>query len=123
MTPWKPDDVSLQLEHVATCQCAYRPVVPGSTEDVKMIDARCIAAYLTPTKAKLIEPADLKMTREALCAAQSALYRVANGMDVDRLPHWVERINSLIRGIDERRPLGPDGKHDDRHTPHCGCED
>lgn len=29
---------------------------------------------------------------------------------------------AMIRDIDEQRPLGPDGKHGNRHTPTCGCE-
>lgn len=28
-----------------------------------------------------------------------------------------------IEQLDKMRPLGPDGKHGDRHTAECGCED
>jgi hypothetical protein len=71
-----------------------------------------------------IPVADLKATREALCAAQSALAeRARSGVDVDRVPHWSRRLGALIGEIDVHRPLGPDGKNDERHTPTCGCED
>ena len=35
----------------------------------------------------------------------------------------VAAIDSMIAVLDEHRPLGPDGKHSDRHTLTCGCED
>jgi hypothetical protein len=64
-----------------------------------------------------------KMTREALCAAQWALAEVARqGLDVGTTPARIARLGELIREIDVHRPLGPDGKHGDRHTPYCGCE-
>lgn len=70
-----------------------------------------------------IKPDHLKMTREALCAAQSALAeRARSGLDVDRVPSWSRLIGAIIDQIDISRPLGPDGKHGDRHTPTCGCE-
>lgn len=55
-----------------------------------------------------------KMLRETLCLAQHAL--------ADE-PHHARRLGRLIDACDELRPLGPDGKHGDRHTEHCGCED
>lgn len=72
----------------------------------------------------MIEPDDLKMTREALCAAQSALAeRARSGVDEDRVTHWSARLQDLIDQIDVARPLGPDGKHGEQHTDVCGCED
>jgi len=66
---------------------------------------------------------DPKATREALCAAQSALNEQARrGIDVDTTPSRVARLGTLIELIDTQRPLGPDGKHGDRHTALCGCE-
>ena len=66
----------------------------------------------------------LKSTREALCAAQSALAeRAITGRDVDAAPIWVESLQYLINGIDVHRPIGTDGKHGDLHTPTCECED
>lgn len=64
---------------------------------------------------------DLKMLRETLCEAQIGLaHRPGNNA---RYWNHVQRINHLIAQIDIFRPLGPDGKHGDRHTPFCGCED
>lgn len=67
--------------------------------------------------------AQLKATREALCAAQSALgqlgQRHADGVNSGQLG----RLQALIDQIDAHRPLGVDGKHGNRHTPTCGCED
>lgn len=66
----------------------------------------------------------LKATREALCAAQATLgLHAAAGTDVDRVPHWADRLQALIDQIDVHRPLRRDGKHGDLHTPTCGCED
>lgn len=65
----------------------------------------------------------VKATREALCAAQWALGEAAaRGVDVDTTPARVARLQMLINEIDVHRPLGPDGKHGNRHTPTCGCE-
>lgn len=69
----------------------------------------------------------LKMLRETLASAQSALLaqlpvpmsEAARGV---RITLDVERIGRLIAEIDRQRPLGPDGKHGDLHTPTCGCE-
>jgi len=61
-----------------------------------------------------------KMLRETLCLAQHffavAEPRAAAAAHSRRLQH-------LIDACDEMRPLGADGKHDQRHTPYCGCED
>lgn len=59
----------------------------------------------------LIPVASLKMTREALCAGQTYVNS-----------HQSERIQAIIDQIDVHRPLGPDGKHGNLHTPTCGCE-
>lgn len=70
-----------------------------------------------------IRSCDLKPTREALCAAMSALLEHArNGLDVYATPVRVARLQEIVDQIDRARPLGPDGKHGDRHTPICGCE-
>ncbi len=57
----------------------------------------------------------LKMLRETLCAVQT-------GAAGNRRQEHSERIGRLIAEIDRQRPLGPDGKHGDLHTPTCGCE-
>lgn len=59
-----------------------------------------------------------KMLRETLCFAQT----VVGYAGTSRASEHVERIQRLIDACDIHRPLGPDGKHGDRHTPTCGCE-
>ncbi len=66
---------------------------------------------------------DVKMLRETLSLAQSALGVWGRmGMDRDRVPRHIERLGGLIAQLDAHRPLGRDSKHDDRHTPTCGCD-
>lgn len=46
------EQVSLQIEHVEDCGCRYTQT-PGQRmldDEVKLIDARCIAAYLIPRR-------------------------------------------------------------------------
>lgn len=66
-----------------------------------------------------------KGVREALCAAQSALYDRANsagtGVDVSRILEWTAELQYMIDQIDQVRPLGSNGKHGDWHTGRCGC--
>ena len=62
-----------------------------------------------------------KMLRETLCVAQA---RIGNSpLDEGRRREHIERLQRLIDACDVHRPLGPDGKHGDRHTPTCGCDD
>jgi hypothetical protein len=35
----------------------------------------------------------------------------------------LEAMHRLCNILDLHRPLGPDGKHGNRHTPTCGCDD
>ncbi len=63
---------------------------------------------------------DVKATREALCAAQTAVSRSVHpavGTYLGRL------LQELIDACDKHRPLAPNGKHGDLHTATCGCED
>lgn len=62
----------------------------------------------------------LKMLRETLNRAQTAIGVTYSSetRDAD-----LARLGRLIVEIDRQRPLGPDGKHGDLHTPTCGCED
>lgn len=53
-----------------------------------------------------------KMIREALCVAQASAGNHANKV-----------LSALIDECDRHRPLGPDGKHGQRHTTTCGCDD
>lgn len=67
----------------------------------------------------LTVPDSPKMLRETLCVAQ-----VAVGETYHRDPRAQEHLDRLQRLIDEcdrHRPIGPNGKHDNRHTPTCGC--
>jgi hypothetical protein len=61
-----------------------------------------------------------KMLRETLCVAQSAIGRPM--FAGDRKSEHIDRLQRLIDACDRHRPLGPDGKHGDRHTASCGCE-
>lgn len=62
-----------------------------------------------------------KMLRETLCVAQTLIGLWCPPRD--RRDEHIERLQALIDQLDVHRPLGPDGKHGDRHTPTCGCED
>jgi hypothetical protein len=62
---------------------------------------------------------NVKMMRETLCIAQTAI----NEHYVNWSTSHVKRLGELIRELDKHRPVGPDGKHGDRHTPTCGCKD
>ncbi|GGN86298.1 hypothetical protein GCM10010112_67670 [Actinoplanes lobatus] len=66
-------------------------------------------------------PDSPKMLRETLCVAQTRIG--ASGLDPDRTREHVLRLQRLIDECDRHRPLGQDGKHGDRHTPTCGCDD
>lgn len=61
-----------------------------------------------------------KMLRETLCAAQAALGEQQLG---DRRREHIARLGRLIAACNLHRPIGPDGKHGNRHTPTCGCDD
>ncbi len=62
-----------------------------------------------------------KMLRETLCVAQSRIGE--SDLDALRKSDHTARLERLIAECDRHRPLGPDGKHGDRHTDTCGCED
>lgn len=69
----------------------------------------------------LTVPDSPKMIREALCLAQSLIGQ--GQANRDRKDAHIALLGRLIDECDRHRPLGPDGKHGDRHTPTCGCED
>jgi hypothetical protein len=62
-----------------------------------------------------------KMLRETLCVAAAMISDSPWGED-RKLEH-LDRLQRLINACDRHRLLGPDGKHGNRHTPTCGCED
>ena len=68
----------------------------------------------------LLEVANLKAFREFLC-------RISVDMENNYVAGYNEwdkqQVEKLIEQIDVFRPLGPNGKHGNRHTPFCGCED
>lgn len=66
----------------------------------------------------LTVPDPIKMIRETLCVAQGAILARWTTRTVEHM----DRLQRLIDDCDRQRPLGPDGKHDDRHTPTCGCD-
>ncbi len=67
---------------------------------------------------ELTVPDSIKMLRETFCVAQTWF---GLSQRSDRANH-VARLQELIDECDRQRPLGPDGKHGDRHTPTCGCD-
>lgn len=69
----------------------------------------------------LTVPDSPKAIREALCLAQSSV--LCRPADRDRVHAVVAVLKRLIDECDRHRPIGPDGKHGNRHTPTCGCDD
>lgn len=67
-------------------------------------------------------PGTLKSLRETLCLAQAAIGWIDDLARSTRDAH-IKRLGALITDIDMQRPLGPNGKHGNRHTATCGCED
>lgn len=63
----------------------------------------------------------LKSLREALCSGAAEIGNSPRNRGQAR--GRIDRISEVIREIDRHRPLGPDGKHGNRHTDTCGCED
>lgn len=74
----------------------------------------------SPGRAILAVADPLKMVRETLCVAQAA---VGLHTETGRRVEHIARLQRLIDECDRHRPLGLDGKHGNRHTPTCGCED
>lgn len=66
-----------------------------------------------------VPPDGVKMLRETLCVAQTL---IGLSHQESRKAH-IERLQFLVAECDRHRPLGPDGKHGNRHTETCGCED
>jgi hypothetical protein len=71
-------------------------------------------------------PVSPKSLRETLCVAEHALQELGQqrpGYSAGgSIGHHMTVIAELIRECDRQRPLGPDGKHGDLHTPECGCD-
>lgn len=74
----------------------------------------------------LHSPDSVKMLRETLCRAQTAIGStcVSPRREIrERAERDIAVLQRLADDCDRQRPLGPDGKHGDRHTATCGCED
>ena len=80
----------------------------------------CVTDHAAGDASTPTVPDSIKMLRETFCVAQAAIN--ATVPDIDRRAEHVDRLQRLIDDCDRQRPLGPDGKHDDRHTPTCGCD-
>ena len=127
-----PEVFSLSVVLCPSCQHGIDPhgVEPGDycgvgtlTEDDSgeggLVNVACkclwspndIAAWLLKDQNKDLSEWKPKMLREKLVAARAP----------DALTH--EAIRRLVEILDLHRPIGPDGKHGDLHTPTCGCED
>lgn len=61
-----------------------------------------------------------KLLRETLATAQTQINVSLLNEQTKRV--HIERLQRLIDECDRLRPLGPDGKHGNRHTEHCGCD-
>lgn len=68
----------------------------------------------------ILDVGDLKTTRERLCTLQNVLADASSRQEKELILPWIEK---LIDQIDVFRPLGPNGKHGNRHTMFCGCPD
>lgn len=66
-----------------------------------------------------VDLGNLKEAREKLCVIQHTI----NQAQIPDAQRYSDFLQDAINAIDEMRPLGPDGKHGNRHTPYCGCED
>lgn len=66
-------------------------------------------------------PDSPKTLRETLCRAEVLISH--REWDVQFIDRDMAVIGHLISECDRKRPLGSDGKHDDRHTSECGCFD
>ena len=84
---------------------------------------RLLAHMDSGTTLHLSDPADsIKMVRETLCVAQSAVSQ-NYALNLDTRARHVQRLQRMIDECDRQRPLGSDGKHGNMHTPTCGCDD
>ena len=73
-----------------------------------------------------VVPIAPKMLKETLCVVQSGLHALErerpNFNAGGSIETHLARVQLLMDEIDRMRPTRPDGKHDSRHTPNCGCD-
>lgn len=71
-------------------------------------------------------PVSPKMLLETLSVVQSGLHaleRERPGINAGgTIETHLARVQHLIDECSRKRPTGPGGKHDDRHTAECGCK-
>lgn len=63
----------------------------------------------------------IKMLRETLSAAKTSIYKSELG--VNHSEDHIRRLEDLIKQLDLYRPVNANGKHGDRHTLFCGCDE
>lgn len=63
----------------------------------------------------------IKMLQETFCLA-SAVIGNSPLPEEEKMRH-IGRLQRLINDCQRQRPTGFDGKHGNRHTDTCGCED
>ena len=87
------------------------------------VDVHTLLAHIdSGTTLHLDDPADsIKLVQETLSLAQCAVLNFYP--DTDQRRSAVGRLQRLIDECERQRPVGPDGKHGDLHTPTCGCAD
>lgn len=70
-----------------------------------------------------IEVESVKMLREQLCLAQLSVQTDLDWNGVHSQERVSATLGNIINVLDHHRPLGADGKHGNKHTKTCGCED
>lgn len=76
-------------------------------------------AYVVPISPKmLMETIGVVQAAFTVLGQQRPGYTAGGALDVHRA-----RLQHLADECQRMRPVGPDGKHGDRHTPTCGCVD
>lgn len=63
----------------------------------------------------------IKTIGEALSFAECAVLNFYP--DTAQRAHYARVLGDLLADVARQRPTGNDGKHGERHTPTCGCED
>lgn len=63
----------------------------------------------------------IKSLRETLSVSKTAIYKSELG--VDHSEDHIRRLEELIAQLDRYRPVNSHGKHGDRHTLFCGCDE
>jgi hypothetical protein len=74
------------------------------------------------TYAVPLSPKTLRETINVATHALRELEKAHPGYNAGGTIHsHIERLEQIGAECDRKRPTGPDGKHNNRHTPECGC--